>query len=105
MTDTELYTVISGIIGKDVTEADADIAAYLAVAKDKIMYRLYPFGTKLTEVPEQYHTILCELTARQYLRAGAEGQTVSVENGVHRHFDSVNDEDILQRITPHAKVM
>lgn len=105
MDTTQIYAIISGIIGKEVTEADADIAAYLTIAQDKVMARLYPFGTKLTEVPEQYQTVQAELAARLYLRAGAEGQTVSVENGVHRHFQSVNDEDILQRLTPHAKLL
>lgn len=105
MTSTEMYTMISGLIGKDVTDSDADIVAYLAVAQDKIMSRLYPFGTTLTEVPAKYQPILCELAARQYIRAGAEGQTVSVENGVHRHYESVDDADILERLTPYAKVM
>ena len=105
MDTTQIYAIISGIIGKEVTEADADIAAYLTIAQDKIMSRLYPFGTTLTEVPEKYTTILCELAARQYIRAGAEGQTVSVENGVHRHYESVDDADILERPTPYAKVM
>lgn len=105
MTTEQMMTIVSGLIGKEVTESDADIAAYLTIAQDKIMSRLYPFGTTLTEVPEQYQVIQCELAARLYIRAGAEGQTVSVENGVHRHYESVDDADILERLTPYAKVM
>jgi hypothetical protein len=72
----------------------------------KMLERLYPYDTEKGEsdIPARYDTIQCELASRLFLRRGSEGETTHEENGVNRSYGSVDDSDILQRLTPFAKV-
>lgn len=81
------------------------ICAYLDVAKNQILSRLYPFDPSQTEIPAQYEQTQCELAARKYFRKDGEGEISHNENGVNRTYGSVNDEDILARIVPFAAVV
>lgn len=107
MTDAEKIVMTRTITGDDNTIATSDLlTVYLQIACGKMLERLYPYDTAKTDsdIPERYHTLQCELAARLYIRRGGEGEISHEENGVNRSYGSVDDEDILSRLTPFAKV-
>ena len=106
MTDEQKVAMTRTLIGDDDTATDAVIATYLRIASGKMLERLFPFDTDKTEsdLPYRYETLQCELGARLFLRKGGEGESSHEENGVNRTWATVDDEDILSRLTPYAKV-
>ena len=52
----------------------------------------------------RYDSIQCDLAARYFLRRGGQGEINHEENGVNRQYGSVDDADILEKLTPFAKV-
>lgn len=107
MTDTEKLLLVRNQINEDSTVVSDDVlTVYLLLACNKMLERLYPFDTDkdASDLPSRYDVIQCELAARLYLRRGGEGETSHEENGVNRTYASVDDEDILSRLTPFAKV-
>ena len=75
------------------------IDEYLALSSDRIIKKCYPFGTGTETMPEKYDRVQCELAARMILRRGAEGERIHNENGIKRTYETVDDEDILCRVT------
>ena len=106
MTDAEKITMVKALVDNDATATDDLIKVYLRLASNKMLERLYPFDSDKEEsdLPERYETIQCELAARLFLRRGGEGETNHEENGVNRTYATVDDEDLLSRLTPFAKV-
>jgi hypothetical protein len=106
MTENEKIAMIRALVDNDPTASDDLIKVYLRLAIGKMMERLYPFDATKEEsdIPERYETIECELAARLFLRRGGEGESNHEENGVNRTYASVDDEDLLSRLTPFAKV-
>lgn len=106
MTNSEKIAMVKALIGDDPTATDDLIAVYLRLASNKMLERLYPYDSDKGEsdIPERYDTIQCELSTRLFLRRGGEGEINHEENGVNRNWSSVDDEDILSRLTPFAKV-
>lgn len=104
MTVEEKITISKSLIG-DEDVSDSIITAYLDLAKNAMLKRLYPFGTTDEILPPQYDMDQCELAVRMFGRRGAEGETSHSENSISRTYGSVNDEDILSRLVPFAKVM
>ena len=80
------------------------ISVYLSDAEAAILRRLYPFSNRSQNdgIPAKYEMLQCKLAARYFLRRGAEGESFHEENGVNRHYNSVNDEDLLMEVTPMA---
>lgn len=106
MTQAEKIANVQTRVG-NVSEATPElIAVYLDDAKDAILKQRYPFGvpTDVTDIPSRYEVIQCKLATRYFLRQGIDGQTVSIENGIHKHFGTVDDEDLLKQIMQVAKV-
>ena len=106
MTTVEKIKNVQTRLG-NIAEATSEIiAVYLDDAKDAILKQRYPFGVPadVTEVPTRYEVIQCKLAYRYLIRQGIEGQTVSIENGIHKHYESVDDEDLLKQIIQVAKV-
>lgn len=97
--------IISKSLISDEDVSDDIITAYLELAKNAMLKRLYPFDTTDETLPSQYDMDQCELAVRMFSRRGAEGETSHSENSISRTYGSVNDEDILSRIVPFAKVM
>lgn len=90
----------------DVTDDDATLSAYLDVAKWEILNRLYPYSDGTTELPAKY--VSRQITIAAYLlnKRGAEGETVHLENGIHRHYGFSNvPDDFLSDITPMCGVI
>lgn len=105
MTDEEKISMVKVLIGEDDSLTDELVKTYLNIAKGKMLKRLYPYHPDKTELPEQYATDQCELAVRLFLKRGAEGEITHNENSVNRTYGSVDEEDILSRLTPFAKVV
>lgn len=104
MTDAEKIA-LTKVFVNDANVTDDIIAVYVALAAQKIVARAYPFGTGDEEVPSKYDKLQCELAARLIFKRGFEGETVSIENGVHRHFGSANEEDLISEVMQIVGVM
>jgi hypothetical protein len=89
------------ILVNDSRVSQETISTYLAIAEQRILQRMYPFKDDLSALilPTKHEHDVCELASRMIIRRGFEGQTHSTENGVHRVFKTVDDEDILMRVT------
>lgn len=98
--------MVRTLVENDSEATDDTIAVYLNLACNAMLERLYPYDSTKTaeDIPERYDTIQCELAARYYLRRGGQGEINHEENGVNRQYASADDEDILRRLTPFAKV-
>lgn len=107
MTEAEKIILVRSQINEDASVlSDEIVAVYLLLACNKMLERLYPYDTtkEASDIPSRYDVLQCELAARLYLRRGGEGEISHEENGVNRTYASVEDEDILSRLTPFAKV-
>lgn len=100
MTDTEKLTEVKVLIN-DSRVTDETITVYLNIATQRLLERMYPTTADLSSktLPSKHDHDVCELASRMIDRRGFEGQTVSSENGVRRDFGTVDDEDILMRVT------
>ena len=106
MTDAEKITMVKTLVESDAGATDDVVSVYLNLACGTMLERLYPFdtGKDSTDIPARYDMIQCELAARYFLRRGGQGEINHEENGVNRQYASVDDEDILRKLTPFAKV-
>lgn len=106
MTQAEKIIMVRTLVENDSNATDEIIAVYLNLAGNAMLERLYPYDSdkESADIPSRYDTIQCELAARYFLRRGGQGEINHEENGVNRQYGSVDDADILQRLTPFAKV-
>ena len=106
MDGSAMTTMVRTLVENDAEATDPIIAVYLNLACNAMLERLYPYDADKTseDIPERYETIQCELAARYFLRRGGQGEINHEENGVNRSYASADDEDILRRLTPFAKV-
>ena len=107
MTTVEKIEVVQTLVGNDKKATAKAVRVCLLQAKQQILDRLYALTPeeRANGIPEEYDMLHCELSARKFLRRGGEGETSHEENGINRTYGSVDDEDILSRLTPFAKVM
>ena len=106
MTTAEKIEIMQTTIGADEDATDALLTVYLDDAKAAILNRRYPFGVPdyVDEVPAEYERLQIRLALRYYFKRGAEGEQIHNEDGVHRHYGSVQDEDLLMEVMQIAKV-
>lgn len=105
MSESQMIELIKKIIGDSSADND-ELSSYLALAKDAIVTRLYPIHVPEGYMMEsRYDMLACRIAADMYLRRGAEGETVHIENGLHRTYRSTNWEELLMYVTPYAAVM
>lgn len=106
MDDFTKKSTVRTLVENDPEATDATIAVYLDLACGAMLERLYPYDASKTaaDIPERYDMTQCELAARYFLRRGGQGEINHEENGVNRQYGSVDDADILNRLTPFAKV-
>lgn len=99
MTDEEKLAKLELLVGDD---ADEDLlTACLDTAKAKILNTAYPFGDGSEPFPEKYDELQVQLSHYIFLRQGAEGETVHLENGISRHWeDGDAPATLLRQITP-----
>ena len=108
---TEEKIALVRIFLNDYEIQDVVITSYLDQAEDRIISAEYPFaethddnGNLLKEMSKKYERTQCELASRMISRIGFLGQNNSNENGIIRTWESTDDIDILNRITPKVGV-
>ena len=106
MTGSAKTAMVQTLVENDAEATASVISVYLDLAHYAMLERLFPYDSSKTvsDISERYDTIQCELAARYFLRRGGQGEINHEENGVNRAYDSVDDEDILKRLTAYAKV-
>ena len=104
MTDTEKLTYLRAMVGG--SDTDEVLSTYLVVAGKKIIARAYPYDDTVTEVPDKYDTLQCEIAAYLLNKRGAEGQTQQSENGSTRSYENADvPASMLKVVTPHCGVI
>ncbi len=104
MTDTEKLTYLRAMVGG--SDTDEVLSTYLVVAGKKIIARAYPYDDTVTEVPDKYDTLQCEIAAYLLNKRGAEGQTQHTENGIARQYENADvPSSMLRVVTPHCGVI
>lgn len=111
MTDAQKLTAIGVLLddGSGYAPSEETLKTYLSLSGNEILSWMYHLvggvPTGVTEVPSKYEGIQIYAVVAGWTHAGAEGQSVSIENGVHRHF-SYNDmlDYIHQNILPFVRV-
>lgn len=104
MTDTEKLTYLRAMVGG--SDTDEVLSTYLVVAGKKIISRAYPYDDTVTEVPDKYDTLQCEIAAYLLNKRGAEGQTQHSENGITRSYENADvPASMLKVVTPHCGVI
>ena len=107
MTTVEKIETVQTLVGNDKKATAKVVRVYLLQAEQKILDRLYALvpEERKNGIPEEYDMLHCELTARLWLRRGGEAELRHSEAGIDRIFGSTDDGDVLDRLTPYAKVM
>ena len=60
---------------------------YLNIARSEILSWRYSYSNEMPEnVPPEYEMTQIHAVVYGFTQSGNEGQTVSIENGIHRHF-------------------
>lgn len=87
MTSAEKLTMVKAIMGGDAPD-DTIISSYLDLAKAEILGWRYSYSPDDApeDVPAEYEITQVQAVVNGFTQRGMEGQSVSVENGVHRHF-------------------
>ena len=103
MTEGEKVQMVQQLI-TDVAVTTAMIQSYLALAADRILNRVWPFGGAPSEWPTQYDLVQVQLAIRMIARKGGEGEIAHSENGISRTYGSTDDEDLLSSLVPFVGV-
>lgn len=111
MTDEQKLITVKTLIddGTGYMPSDETLKTYLDVAGSEILAWMYHLvggvPDDVTEVPSKYEGIQIYAVVVGWTHAGAEGQSVSIENGVHRHFDYTDMLDYIHNnVLPFARV-
>jgi hypothetical protein len=107
MTTNAKIKRVQVLLMNDASADDQTVAEYLEMSKETVLATLYPFGIPegVEEVPSMYEAVQCELAARYFARRGGLGETMHIENGIHRDWYSSDDREVLAKIVPYAKVL
>lgn len=104
MSENEKIALCKSLI-PDASVTDDVITAYLNLALQKILDRLYPFGFQQAKFNSNYDMLQCELAVRMIARRGGEGEINHSENGISRTWANTDDEDLLSRVVPFVGVL
>ena len=92
----------------DREEDEGVLSAFLELAGDKVLNRMYPYKEDYTglSVPDRYASIQLKVAAYMLNKRGAEGQIQHIENGIHRNYGSADIPDgMLAEIVPFAQAI
>ena len=106
MTTEDKLAMVKTIMGGDAPD-DGTIETYLNVAKTEILNWRYSYNPDAMpeEVEPAYEITQVQAVVNGFTQRGMEGETTSIENGIHRHFsypDMVRY--IRANVIPFAKV-
>ena len=106
MTTEEKLAMVKTIMGGDAPD-DETIGTYLSLAKTEILNWRYSYNPDAMpeDVEPAYEITQVQAVVNGFTQRGMEGETTSIENGIHRHFsypDMVRY--IRANVIPFAKV-
>lgn len=111
MTDAQKLTTLKVLLedGSGYMPTDETLNTYIGLAQNEILAWMYHLvggvPSDVTEVPAKYETVQIYSILAGWTHAGAEGQSVSIENGVHRHFQYTDMLDYIHNnVLPFARV-
>ena len=111
MTDAQKLTIVKTLLedGSGYMPSDETLTTYITIAHDEILSWMYHLiggvPEDVTEVPAKYESTQIYAVVAGWTHAGAEGQTVSIENGVHRQFSYTDMLDYIHNnILPFVRV-
>lgn len=98
--------MFKSLVGADDTVSDDLLNIYLKRAEQKVLNRLYPFGSDNELIPKKYEHKVLEIAEYLYYRRGSEGETSHSENGVSRSYENADvPKSMLAEITPMVGVV
>lgn len=104
MNDKEKLVLLRTLLGCGSSE-DAVLTAYLKLAGQKIIDKAFPFDKTVTEVPDEYAVLQCEIAQYLYNKQGAEGEVSHDENGIKRTYESGGVPDsMLKGVIPYGGI-
>ena len=106
MTTEEKLDMVKTIMGSDAPD-DNTILSYLSAAKSEILQWRFSYNPDAMpdDVEPAYEMTQVQAVVNGFTQRGFEGQTVSVENGIHRHFSFPDmTRYIRANVIPYAKV-
>ena len=89
MTAVEKLAMVKAILRIDDASEDTLIATYLTMAQSEIIGWRYSNANPDNvpeDVPAEYEMTQVQAVVNGFTQSGNEGQSVSIENGIHRHF-------------------
>jgi len=96
---------LKSLLGISGTDEDVLLLTLLSISAQKILDRVYPYDSTVTEVPNRYAMKQVEIAVYLYNKRGAEGQTAHNENGINRTYESADvPESLMRGITPYVGV-
>jgi len=90
MTAVEKLAMVKAILRIDDASEDTLIATYLTMAQSEIIGWRYSNANPDNvpeDVPAEYEMTQVQAVVNGYTQSGVEGQVLSIENGIHRHFE------------------
>jgi len=104
MTSEAKLAMVKAILRIDSTDTseDALITTYLDMATQEILGWRYSNANPENApeaVPAEYEMTQVQAVINGYTQSGVEGQVLSIENGIHRHF---NYSDMVEYIRSHV---
>ena len=106
MTAAEKLNMVKTIMGADAPD-DNTISSYLDLAKAEILQWRYSYNPDAMpeEVPAAYEITQIQSVVNGFTQRGVEGETTSIENGIHRHFKHADMVDYIHsNVIPLVKV-
>lgn len=104
MTDSEKLIVLKTIVGG--SDSDEVLSTYLKIAGMKIIVKAFPYNNTISEVPDKYSLLQCEIAAYLLNKRGAEGETYHSENGINRSYENADvPESMLTGVVPMVGVI
>ena len=111
MTDSQKLTTLGVLLddGSGYMPSEETLKTYLALSGSEILSWMYHLvggvPADVTEVPAKYESVQIYAVIAGWTHAGAEGQSVSIENGVHRHFEYTDMLDYIHNnVLPYVRV-
>lgn len=95
--------------GSGYIPSDETLTTYITLSGNEILAWMYHLvggvPESVTEIPAKYENVQLYSILAGWTHAGAEGQSVSIENGVHRHFEYTDMLDYIHNnVLPFARV-
>lgn len=111
MTDAQKLDIIKTLIddGTGYMPSDNLLNNYIAVAGNEILSWMYHLvggvPEDVTDVPSKYEGVQIYAVIVGFTQSGAEGQGLSIENGVHRDFKYTDMLDYIHNnVLPYVRV-